>query len=293
MSAPPRKAKVTQGDTSDAANTHAQPASPPPPIKGGGGGDAVRNRGESKVTRKPPVPKAVSAGRIERDGESSSDPTALRLEQGKNETSRQVVARAFVGPFSRHGHVAANLCATITSALPAADQAGLTEYAWEMKGRAQKVAAGDLGVLSDLLTAQALTLDGIFTEMARRSVGNMGEYLDAAERYMRLALKAQAGSRATLEALAKLHQPREQTVRHVHVNEGGQAIVADQFHQHAGGQGNGNSVKQSDATGAAGRGAALPSPDAIGQAVPVPRRERETPVPNARRDESGRARRKR
>lgn len=38
--------------------------------------------------------------------------------------------------------------------------------------------------------------------------------------------------RATLEALAKLHQPREQTVKHVHVNEGGRAIVADQIHQH-------------------------------------------------------------
>ncbi len=225
--------------------------------------------------------------------EPSSGPTALQLEQGADETTRQVVARAFVGPFTRHGFVAANLCATITSALPDADKPGLTEYAWEMKGRAQKVAAGDLGVLSELLTAQALTLDGIFTELARRSAGNMGEYLDAAERYLRLALKAQAGSRATLEALAKLHQPREQTVRHVHVNEGGQAIVADQFHHHAGGQGNGQSVDQSHATGAAGRGAALPSPDAIGPAVSVPGREREAPVPNARRDESGRARRKR
>ncbi len=53
---------------------------------------------------------------------------------------------------------------------------------------------------------------------------------------MRLALKVKANSRATLETLAKLHQPREQTVRHVHVNEGGQAVVADNFHNYAGGQ---------------------------------------------------------
>jgi hypothetical protein len=72
----------------------------------------------------------------------------------------------------------------------------------------------------------------MFTELAPRAAVNMGQYLDASERYMRLALKAQGNCRSTLEALGKLHQPREQTVKHVHVNEGAQAIVADQFHQH-------------------------------------------------------------
>ena len=73
--------------------------------------------------------------------------------------------------------------------------------------------------------SQAISLDALFTEMARRSGNNMGRYPDAADRYMRLALKAQAACRATLEALTSLHQPREQTVKHVHVNEGGQAVV--------------------------------------------------------------------
>lgn len=53
-----------------------------------------------------------------------------------------------------------------------------------------------------------------------------------------MAMKAQSNARTTIEALTKLHQPREQTVRHVHVNQGGQAVVADQFHHHAGGQQN-------------------------------------------------------
>lgn len=224
--------------------------------------------------------------------EPSPDPTALRLERGANETNRQVVARAFVAPFTRHGLVAASLCEKITSAMPADDKPGMTEYAWEMKGRAQKVAAGDLGVLSEVLMAQALTLDGIFTELARRSAGNMGEYLDAAERYMRLALKAQAGSRATLEALAKLHLPREQTVRHVHINEGGQAVIADQVHHHPRGQENAKSVEQSHATGVAGGGGALPSPDPHGEAVPSARCEREAPLSDAWRHKQRRASRK-
>ena len=117
----------------------------------------------------------------------------------------------------------------------------------------------------------------------------MSEYLDAAERYGRLAMKAQGNCRATLEALAKLHQPREQTVRHVHVNEGGQAVVADQFHHHLGASENGKSVKQSDATGAAGESAALPGPDPQGNGVPVPGCKREAAMQNARGDEPGSA----
>jgi hypothetical protein len=51
---------------------------------------------------------------------------------------------------------------------------------------------------------------------SRRSANNMGDYLEASERCMRLALKAQSNCRATSEALAELHQPREQIVKHVH-----------------------------------------------------------------------------
>src|SRR3546814_1735162 len=71
---------------------------------------------------------------------------------------------------------------------------------------------GDLSLASRIFTSQAISLDALFTDMARRSGNNMGHYPDAADRYMRLALKAQAACRSTLEALARLHQPREQTV---------------------------------------------------------------------------------
>ena len=106
---------------------------------------------------------------------------------------------------------------------------------------------------------------------------------------MRLALKAQANCRATLEALAKLHQPREQTVKHVHVNQGGQAIVADNIHQHAGGRKNGKSNEQSHATGAAGESPALLGADPQGNGVPIPGGEGPETVPDARRDQSRRA----
>lgn len=127
------------------------------------------------------------------------------------------------------------------------------------------------------------------TELPRRAALNMGDHISAAERYGRLALKAQSNCRATIEALAKLHQPREQTVRHVHVNEGGQAVIADQFHHHTGGSENAEKTDQSFATGATSECAALPCPDPLGNGVPIASREREAAMQDARWDKSGRS----
>ncbi|WP_185685414.1 hypothetical protein [Novosphingobium aerophilum] len=162
---------------------------------------------------------------------------------------------------------------------------GLGDYADAVKEATDKAAKGDLSFASRTLAAQAMTLDAIFTEMARRMACNMGEYLQATETYARIAVKAQAGSRQAIEALAKLHQPREQTVRHVHVNEGGQAVIADQFHHHQGGRENGSLCGQPHATGtgAAGTGPALPCPNPSGNGVPIASREGCEAVPDARR----------
>ena len=150
--------------------------------------------------------------------------------------------------------------------------------------RAEFAASGNLGFASAMLAAQATTLDTMFTELARRSALNLGQYIEAGERYARLAFKAQANCRATLEALAKLHQPREQTVRHVHVNEGGHAIVADNFHHHTGGAANAENAEQSHATGGAGGSPALPCQDALGDIMPGAGGSRPTTMSDARRD---------
>jgi len=66
---------------------------------------------------------------------------------------------------------------------------------------------GDLSAAENMLQAQAIALDAIFAEMARRSAVNMGEFLDATDRYIRLALKAQSQCRATVETLAVIKNP--------------------------------------------------------------------------------------
>lgn len=204
----------------------------------------------------------------------------------KGETATDATTRSVVAPALRHGELAQSLTEAFTAGLPDDTRPELGHYVCEFDKRATSAGAGDLMLARQLLAAQAMTLDGIFTEMARRSALNMGQHMDATERYMRLALKAQAGSRATVEALARMHQPREQTVRHVHVNEGGQAVIADEFHHHAGGQREyGKADEQPHATGpgAAGTCAPLPSPDPIGDAVPVPSGEGKATVQDARR----------
>lgn len=211
----------------------------------------------------------------------------LTVEQARDETGAQAIARTVLEPQLRHAISASSFAGKMFG--ESLKEPGIMDYLGHLRTLATKAESGDLAIASRLLAAQAITLDSMFTELARRSALNMGEHLDAAERYGRLALKAQANSRATLEALAKLHQPREQTVRHVHVNEGGQAVIADQFHHHAGAAENGESNKQSHATGTAGSSAALPCADAGGDRVPIPGGERQSALQDARRDESGRS----
>jgi hypothetical protein len=78
----------------------------------------------------------------------------------------------------------------------------------ELRQQAAAASGGNLKRQEAMLAIQAHTLDTIFNELARRSQLNMGEYLDAADRYMRLALKAQSQCRTTIEALAEIKNPQ-------------------------------------------------------------------------------------
>lgn len=210
----------------------------------------------------------------------------LTVEKAPTENDAQAIARLLLGPHLSHALAASCFGQKpLGSKYKRLDIAEHVQRMHDITGKAEK---GDLAMCSEMLAAQAVTLDNMFAELARRSAKNVDEYLEASERFGRLALKAQANCRATLEALAKLHQPREQTVRHVHVNEGGQAIVADQYNYHAGGSQNGKSVKQSHATEAVGHHAAVPCPDAPRQGVPITGGEGPEAMQDARRDKSRR-----
>ena len=210
-----------------------------------------------------------------------NDPVQLEVEKRKDEKVGKTLARLTLDPQTRNASVAMVYGGAMFGDNHRPDLMQSSEALAEEITRAM---AGDLSLASRVYASQAITLDAMFTELARRAAMNLGQYPQAVERFARLALKAQSNCRATLEALARLHQPREQTVRHVHVNEGGQAIIAEEFHNHSGGKENGQSVNQCHATGAAGQSPSLPSPDAQGNEVPISSSEREAAMPHARWD---------
>lgn len=207
----------------------------------------------------------------------------LILTQGPDDDAGEVLAQAILGQNVRHG-LAASAFANGTIG-GSGETLALMDCARFIQTRATNAIDGDLAFASAMLASQAVTLDSMFTEFARRAANNIGEYPQAMERYARLAMKAQSNARTTLETLAKLHLPREQTVRHVHVNEGGQAVIADQFHHHTGGHRNAESTEQPHAagTGAVGSGPAMLGHDAQGNGLPIPGDQGGEAMPDARR----------
>lgn len=84
-----------------------------------------------------------------------------------------------------------------------------------MMDDAEEIAEGDLSSVEARLVSQAVTLDTIFTTLAVRAHTAMSyssEGLEGAERYLRLALKAQAQSANTMKILAEIKQPKSITI---------------------------------------------------------------------------------
>jgi hypothetical protein len=94
----------------------------------------------------------------------------------------------------------------------------------ELSKKTRSVHAGNLQDAETLLTSQAFALDAIFMCLARRAQMNMDKYIDATDRYMRLALKAQGQCRATLETLANLKNPPVVVARQANITNGPQQV---------------------------------------------------------------------
>ena len=175
-------------------------------------------------------------------------------------------ARSEMDPDTRHAVMAFNATADLFS-----QRGHIAEHVTALRDITQAAAEGDLSLVTRTLGAQVFSLDTLFTQLAQRALSNMGKFPEAAERYMRMALKAQAQSRASIEALAKIHQPREQTVhhRHYHVDPDGKAVFVENRY---GGLGNSRFAERPYEAGAAafsGSGAALPRAHTPEDRVPV------------------------
>lgn len=103
--------------------------------------------------------------------------------------------------------------------------------------------------------------------------------LDQMKEYGNLATKLSRTFATQMKTLSDWRRGGEQVVRHVHVYQGGQAVVAETLNV---GAQNENLLGQCHAFGPA-----LSGPHSQGNGVPVPSREGEEALPHAWRDEPG------
>lgn len=142
----------------------------------------------------------------------------LRIMDGSGKTHDRMLAE-----IAADG-VATGACLLVDFGKGAYGTLSLTDAVRVVDDTAKAVHGGNLKGAETMLIAQAVALNAIFGELARRSATNMGEYLDASERYMRLALKAQGQCRATLETLAVIKNPPVVFARQMNVAHGPQQV---------------------------------------------------------------------
>ena len=92
-----------------------------------------------------------------------------------------------------------------------------------IKASNKAVQEGNLKGLEAMLFGQAKALQSMFVNLARRA--NNQEYMKNLATYTNLALKAQSQSRATIQALVELKQPRQVIVtQQANITQGNQQV---------------------------------------------------------------------
>ena len=94
----------------------------------------------------------------------------------------------------------------------------------EIKKRIAAVNKNDMSGVEAMLISQAVALQSIFANLANRAALNAGEHLRAFETYMKLALRAQSQSRATLETLSAIKNPPVVYAKQANLTTGPQQV---------------------------------------------------------------------
>lgn len=149
--------------------------------------------------------KAKSKSGASSTSATASNSNKLTVTEKEGKSRERLVAEIGLSPAVSNAQTAR------TFAKGVAGEIDLSEAVALMREKVALVKAGDLSGMEETLTVQAATLDAIFNELACRASQNMGTYLSATETYLRMAFKAQAQCRATLETLAEVKYPKAAT----------------------------------------------------------------------------------
>lgn len=135
----------------------------------------------------------ASSGDPQRDAQTTDQDETERLYRAGFATGHPahgaVVAQKFLGPVF-------------------GPEAAWWDHLDALQAQIKQTQQGDLSGVEAMLVTQAHALDAIFTGLATQASEYAEKYPRATDTYLRLALKAQAQCRATLEALAEIKNPR-------------------------------------------------------------------------------------
>lgn len=132
--------------------------------------------------------------------EITQNPSRLNIVATSEDKQHEAVAKALSKPEVRAASVIQKLDGQLID---------INCLVAELETQNAALQAGSLNRVEAMLGSQAHTLDALFANLARRSHVNLeAGHSGAAERLMRLALKAQAQAVRTVQALGELKNPR-------------------------------------------------------------------------------------
>lgn len=149
---------------------------------------------------------------------TASKPHSLTIAAEPDKTREAQIAGLATAANVPAALVIADFSKALFGTLPLSDLLG------SLKEHAGTIKAGDLSRVEAMLCGQAAALNTMFAELARRGAVNMGEYIGAAETYLKLALKAQSQCRATLETLAAIKNPPVIFAKQANIAHGPQQV---------------------------------------------------------------------
>jgi hypothetical protein len=142
----------------------------------------------------------------------------LKLEQQPGQSHDEVMAQAATSATASSAMIIFEYSKSVLGPLP------LTELLAALKSDGERAHNGDLRNAEMMLASQAIALNSMFAELARRAAANMGQYLDVTETYLKLSLKAQNQCRATLETLAAMKNPPTVFAKQANIAHGPQQV---------------------------------------------------------------------
>lgn len=151
---------------------------------------------------------------VEEDEPEEKPPTCrLKVYCQEGESKEEASARSMIEPQFQ----AAMTVATM-SQIAGFGITDVTELAVQLEAQSKELSDGNLERLEAVLSAQVVTLNAIFNALVQRSALNMGQFTETADKYMKLALKAQSQCAATAAKLAELKRPviKQTNIAHGH-----------------------------------------------------------------------------